>query len=62
MIATAFRRLADIEALECTPYEQAIPARSTYGLIAHPAQRFAVRDACRYLPSGDLQQPVAPRT
>lgn len=58
MNATALRGLADIEALERTPYEQAIPARNTYGLIAQAAQRFASRDAFRYLPSGDLQQPA----
>lgn len=58
MSTTAFRGLADIEALERTPYEQAIPARTTYGLIAQAAQRFAGRDAFRYLPSGDLQQPA----
>lgn len=54
----AFRSLADIEALESTPYEQAIPARTTYGLIAHAAHRFADRDAFRYLPSADLAQPA----
>ena len=58
MTTTAIRGLADIEALESTPYEQAIPARTTYGLIAQAAQRFAHRDAFRYLPSGDLQQPA----
>lgn len=58
MTTTAFRGLADIAALERTPYEQAIPARTTYGLIAQAAQRFAGRDAFRYLPSGDLQQPA----
>lgn len=57
MSVRAFRGLADIEALERTPYEQAIPARTTYGLIARAAQRFADRDAFRYLPSADLQQP-----
>lgn len=46
--------LADIEALERTPYEQAIPARTTYGLIARAAQRFAERTAFTYLPDGEL--------
>ena len=38
-----FRALGDIEALERTPYEQAIPARTSYGLIARAAQRFGER-------------------
>jgi fatty-acyl-CoA synthase len=49
-----FRSLADIEALERTPYEQAIPARTTYGLIARAARRFAERTAFTYLPDGEL--------
>jgi fatty-acyl-CoA synthase len=50
-----FRSLADIEALERgTPYEQAIPARTTYGLIARSARRFADRTAFSYLPDGEL--------
>ena len=49
-----FRNLADIEALERTPYEQAIPARTTYGLIARAAQRFGPRTAFTYLPDGEL--------
>lgn len=51
----AFRSLADIESLERTSYAQAIPARTTYGLIANAAHRFGERDAFRFLPSGDLQ-------
>ncbi len=58
MNAPPFRCLAEIEALERTPYGQAIPARTTYGLIAQAAKRFAGRDALRYLPSGDLAQPA----
>lgn len=58
MRLSAFRSLADIEALERTPYAQAIPARTTYGLIAHAAGQFGQRDAFRYLPSGNLQAPV----
>ncbi|MES2635548.1 MAG: AMP-binding protein [Pseudomonadota bacterium] len=49
-----FRSLADIEALERTPYEQAIPARTTYGLIARAAQQFGERTAFAYLESGEL--------
>jgi fatty-acyl-CoA synthase len=49
-----FRGLADIEALERTPYEEAIPARTTYGLIARAAERFAERTAFTYLPDGEL--------
>ncbi len=56
--APPFRSLADIEALERTPYDQAIPARTTYGLIEQAARRFGERDAFRYLPSGDPQQPA----
>ena len=59
MSPAAIRSLADIEALERTPYEQAIPARTTWGLIAHAAQRFGDRVALRYLPDADLAS--APR-
>jgi len=52
--AGTFRGLADIEALERTPYEEAIPARTTYGLIARAAQRFGGRTAFSYLPDGEL--------
>ena len=58
MTVSVFRDLADIESLEATPYAEAIPAQTTYGLIAHAARRFADHDAFRYLPSGDLDQPV----
>ena len=51
----AFRCLTDIAALERIPYDQAIPARTTYGLIENAARRFGKRDAFRFLPSGDLQ-------
>ena len=59
MKPAAIRSLTDIEALERTPYEQAIPARTTWGLIAHAAQRFGDRVALRYLPDADLAS--APR-
>ncbi|MEJ5991779.1 AMP-binding protein [Ramlibacter sp. PS3R-8] len=49
-----FRELADIEALERTPYEEAIPARTTYGLIARAAQRYGERAAFTYLQDGEL--------
>jgi fatty-acyl-CoA synthase len=52
------RGLADIEALERTPYEQAIPARTTYGLIAAAAGRFPERTAFTYLPDGELASPA----
>jgi fatty-acyl-CoA synthase len=52
-----FRGLADIEALERTPYDEAIPARTTYGLIARATQRFADRIAFTYLPDGELATP-----
>lgn len=58
MTRAAFRSLADIEALERTPYEQAIPARTTYGLIARAAAQFPQRAAFAYLPSGELETPV----
>ncbi|MBE7941524.1 MULTISPECIES: AMP-binding protein [Ramlibacter] len=55
MSTTAFfSGLADIEALEATPYEDAIPARTTYGLIARAAARFADRPAFVFLPTGGL--------
>ncbi|MET0312620.1 MAG: AMP-binding protein [Burkholderiaceae bacterium] len=53
----AFRALADIEALEQTPYEEAIPARTTYGLIARAAQLHGGRDAFVYLPDADPATP-----
>jgi fatty-acyl-CoA synthase len=49
-----FRGLADTEALERTPYEEAIPARTTYGLIARAAQLYGERTAFTYLPDGEL--------
>jgi fatty-acyl-CoA synthase len=49
-----FRGLADIEALEHTPNEEAIPARTTYGLIARAARQFPERTAFTYLPDGEL--------
>jgi fatty-acyl-CoA synthase len=52
--APFFRSLADVEALERTPYEEAIPARTTYGLIARAAQRFGERPAFTCLPDGEL--------
>jgi fatty-acyl-CoA synthase len=51
--------LADIEALECQPYESLVLARSTYELISLAAQRFPQREAFRYLPDGDMA--TAPR-
>ncbi|MDB5751933.1 MAG: hypothetical protein JWP65_2354 [Ramlibacter sp.] len=60
MSAAAFiGGLADIEALERTPYDQAIPGRSTYALIAGAAARFPGRKAFVYLPDGELR--TAPR-
>lgn len=53
-MSAPFRSLADIEALERTPYEDAIPARTTYGLIARAAERFGDRTAFTYLPDGEL--------
>src|SRR6187431_3771884 len=57
MHAGFLRSLADIEALERTSYEEALPARTTYGLIARAAQRFGERTALRYLPDGELATP-----
>jgi fatty-acyl-CoA synthase len=57
MKGQAIRSLADIEALERTPYAQTIPARTTHGLIEHAVRRFGQRDAFVFLPSGDLQAP-----
>ncbi|MEO7393279.1 MAG: AMP-binding protein [Ramlibacter sp.] len=57
MAAPAFRALADIEALERLPYEAAIPARTTYGLIARTAAMHAHRNAFVYLPDGELETP-----
>ena len=53
---TPFRNLADIRALEARPYDEQIPARSPYGLIARAARQFADRDAFVYLRSGEPDQ------
>ncbi|MDB5899837.1 MAG: hypothetical protein JWP41_3439 [Ramlibacter sp.] len=59
-MSAPFKALADIEALERTPYDEAIPARSTYGLIAAAAARFPGHSAFVYLPDGELATaPVA---
>ena len=55
MTSGFFASLADIEAQERTPCEEAIPARSTYGLIAQATQRFGDRTAFVYLPDGELE-------
>jgi fatty-acyl-CoA synthase len=52
-----FASLADVQRLEQQPYGQAIPARTTYGLIAAAAARHAGRTAFTYLPSGDTAAP-----
>lgn len=44
----------DIEALEREPYDHAIPARTTYGLIARAAALHPGRPAFVFLPDGDL--------
>lgn len=51
--ARFFGGLADIEALERRPYDEAIPARTTYGLIERAARRFPQRTAFTFLPDGD---------
>ena len=53
----AFRGLADIEALERTAYEHAIPERTTYGLIARAAGLHPGRAAFVYLPDGEPATP-----
>ena len=55
---TPILNLADIESLEALPFEEVVPARSTYELIARTAARFPLRDAFRYLPDGDLATPA----
>lgn len=52
-----FGSLADIEALERRPYDEAIPARTTYGLIERAARRFPQRTAFAFLPDGDPATP-----
>jgi fatty-acyl-CoA synthase len=52
------RHLADIEALEAAPYEEVIPARTTYGLIARAAALHADRTAFSYLQQGELETPI----
>ncbi|MBG9386575.1 AMP-binding protein [Caenimonas aquaedulcis] len=58
-MAAPFRSLADVEALERERYESAIPARTTYGLIARAAALHGARSAFVYLPNGALG--TAPR-
>ncbi|TWO72562.1 AMP-binding protein [Caenimonas sedimenti] len=53
-----FRDLSGIEALESTPYEKAIPARTTYGLIARAAGLHPDRTAFAYLRDGTLDTPI----
>ncbi|MDB5874996.1 MAG: hypothetical protein JWQ07_4438 [Ramlibacter sp.] len=62
MGAAPFATLADIEAQEREPYEQAIPARTTYGLIARAANLFPDRAAFIFLPDGELASPPRPTT
>jgi fatty-acyl-CoA synthase len=52
-----FASLADIEAQERVPYDEAIPARTTYGLIERSAAAFPDRAAFVYLPDGELDTP-----
>ncbi len=49
--------LADVAALEAGPYDQALPARTTYGLIAAAVRQHAGRTAFTYLPDGDPATP-----
>ncbi|MGE3346531.1 MAG: acyl-CoA synthetase [Ramlibacter sp.] len=56
MSGAALRSLADIHALERLPREQAMPAATTWGLIAAAAQRHPDRVALRYLPDADLRR------
>jgi fatty-acyl-CoA synthase len=51
------RSLADVRAIEQQPYDAALPRRTTYGLIAASAARFADRTAFVYLPDGDPATP-----
>ena len=53
-----FSSLADIEALERTPYEEAIPERTTYGLLRRAGERFGDRTAFAFLPDGELATPA----
>lgn len=49
--------LADVQRLEQQPYEQAVPQRTTYGLIAAAAARHTDRTAFTYLTSADTAAP-----
>jgi fatty-acyl-CoA synthase len=57
MAQAPIRSLADIEIIEREPYEHAMPARTTHGLIARAAAKFPERPAFIYLPDGDLATP-----
>ena len=55
---TPFGSLADIEALERVPCTEAIPERTTYGLIRRAAERFGERTAFTWLADGELSTPA----
>ena len=57
MVARPYASLADVEAQEREPYEQAIPSRTTYGLIARAARLFPERSAFVFLPDGNPATP-----
>ncbi|MEO5672854.1 MAG: AMP-binding protein [Ramlibacter sp.] len=62
MSAPYFASLADIEAQEREPYDEAIPSRTTYGLIARAAKLFPERAAFIFLPDGDPATPARTTT
>jgi fatty-acyl-CoA synthase len=54
----AIAKLADIEAIERTPFQERESAQSVYALLARTADRHADKIAIRYLPTGAPDDPV----
>lgn len=50
--------IADIEAVERRPYEEAVPFSSVYDMFVKGAARYGERPAIRYLPEGSADSPV----
>lgn len=54
----AFRTLADVERFECTPWQERLPALTTYGLLHAACTRHAERTALRLLLAAGADAPT----
>lgn len=54
---TIMRSMADVLAIEQTPWQESLPARNTYALVCQACERHPDRTALRFVMSGD---PAAP--